>query len=747
MRNSKKRLLIVLASAVLLPTTLGSTGVLGINGGLSDKGLYVSAAELDADEVAVEADVQASVAELDADEVAGEADAQVASSTKSSKVTKWVKENDKYYYYKDGKLVKNKLLTISQKVDGKTVKHTYYFTNDGSTYTGLKRVLGKLYYFGSENKGAAVSGWIKLDDRKYYFSKKNFVAVSGLVNIAGKKYYFNPENNVLKSGFITVNGSKLYFTPKTGVQAFSKIVKVGSRYYFIDASGHVAKNKIVTSAGKSYYATASGVIKTGYFTYNGNRYYSSKKGVIQTNYLKKINGKTFYFGTNGKSVTGLRKVGSYYYYFGKNGVMKKSGWVKLKSGRYYFGKNGRAYTGFHRVDGNMYYFSAKGVMQKNTWRTGNGHTYYFGATGKALTGLNKIKSYYYYFGTSGIAVKNRFVTISGKKYYFGYNGRAYTGVHKFKKYKYYFNFSSTGYLTSGTVTIKGTQYKFNENGRPYTGWFTAESGNKYYYKANGVAAKGSASIDGKLYLFGENGVQITTAGWNTVNKKTYYLNDDGTLVTGYKKIDSDYYYFGKKGVRYEKKWAYVGDYKFYFNSEGKRLTDVSSIIGTQDSYNITINKTTNVVTVYAKDGDNGYIIPVKAFICSTGNATPLGTYYTPAKWRWLTLMGPCYGQWDTQITGDILFHSVYYSQVDANTLSVSAYNQLGTTCSHGCVRLTARDAKWIYDNCPIGTKVTIFAEDAEGPFPKPSAYTLSSSHTWDPTDPNMAYKCKQNGCH
>jgi lipoprotein-anchoring transpeptidase ErfK/SrfK len=199
---------------------------------------------------------------------------------------------------------------------------------------------------------------------------------------------------------------------------------------------------------------------------------------------------------------------------------------------------------------------------------------------------------------------------------------------------------------------------------------------------------------------------------------------------------------------YKNQWAYAGGYKFYFGSNGKRLSDVSSVLGKQSSYVIKVNKQANTVTVYAKDGDNGYIIPVKAFICSTGADTPTGTYYTPAKYRWHELMGSCYGQWCTRITGGVLFHSVYYLTENDNTsLSVSAYNKLGTTCSHGCVRLTAGDAKWIYDNCSLNTTVIIYNSSVSGPFGKPSAYTLSSGHTWDPTDPNVQNKCKKNGCH
>ena len=109
-------------------------------------------------------------------------------------------------------------------------------------------------------------------------------------------------------------------------------------------------------------------------------------------------------------------------------------------------------------------------------------------------------------------------------------------------------------------------------------------------------------------------------------------------------------------------------------------------------YYIVVNKKTNVATVYETKNKK----PIKAFLVSCGNATPTGTFYTKAKYRWKTLIGPVYGQYNTRITGSILFHSVwYYRNGDKASQSVSAYNKLGTTASHGCVRLNVASAKWI----------------------------------------------------
>ena len=200
----------------------------------------------------------------------------------------------------------------------------------------------------------------------------------------------------------------------------------------------------------------------------------------------------------------------------------------------------------------------------------------------------------------------------------------------------------------------------------------------------------------------------------------------------------------KNSVLYGKK------VKLYYYPDGSQVQDLTDLIKKPKSYLICVNRTRNQVTVYTKK--SGVYIPLKSFICSvgaSGTATPTGTFYTKYKYRWQEMMGPSWGQWVTRITWDgILFHSVFYNEpYDNNKLSVTQYNRLGRPASHGCIRMTAGDAKWLYDNCPVGTKVVIYTKNGYEPLKKPSAYKLPSWHTWDPTDPNMAYKCRQKGCH
>ncbi len=152
-------------------------------------------------------------------------------------------------------------------------------------------------------------------------------------------------------------------------------------------------------------------------------------------------------------------------------------------------------------------------------------------------------------------------------------------------------------------------------------------------------------------------------------------------------------------------------------------------------YYIRVNLGTCTTTVYKQNGT-----PVKAMICSPGWGTKVGTYYTPIKYRWKLLLGPSYGQYCTRIYGGVLFHSVYYwTNGDKSSMATSAYNLLGSTESHGCIRLTVIDAKWIYDNCPLGTRVEIFrGSSSDDPLGKPSLMKINNGKytNWDPTDPD-----------
>lgn len=153
-------------------------------------------------------------------------------------------------------------------------------------------------------------------------------------------------------------------------------------------------------------------------------------------------------------------------------------------------------------------------------------------------------------------------------------------------------------------------------------------------------------------------------------------------------------------------------------------------------YEIHVNKQMNCITIYKANKKGEYTKPVKAMVCSAGRKTPLGTFTTSSKYYWKAMIHDVWAQYATRITGDILFHSVPYETHEKNSLITSYYNQLGSIASAGCVRLCVRDAKWLIENCPSGTKVVIYNSSDPGPLGKPSPIRISSQCRWDPTDPD-----------
>lgn len=128
-------------------------------------------------------------------------------------------------------------------------------------------------------------------------------------------------------------------------------------------------------------------------------------------------------------------------------------------------------------------------------------------------------------------------------------------------------------------------------------------------------------------------------------------------------------------------------------------------------YKLGVSRGEQCVYVVAWDG-SGYNNQVNRMICSTGRddtPTPAGTYQAygsiDGEWHYFEDFN-CYAKWAYGIIGDVLFHSVTF---DANkNLNEGSVRYLGRKASHGCVRLQIEDAKWIVDNCPVGTTVVIW---------------------------------------
>ena len=148
-------------------------------------------------------------------------------------------------------------------------------------------------------------------------------------------------------------------------------------------------------------------------------------------------------------------------------------------------------------------------------------------------------------------------------------------------------------------------------------------------------------------------------------------------------------------------------------------TDTLALLFSEDAlkalkpYVLKISTADQRVYAYGLDNNNEYTVLVRTMKCSTGKdstPTPKGTFQNStgpgARWHYFTKY-KCWAQYAYYIQGDIMFHSVLYNEKDG-PVTQSSVNNLGRKASHGCVRLSVEDAKWIYTNCPVNTKIIVY---------------------------------------
>ena len=650
----------------------------------------------------------------------------------------WVKDNTVWRYLdENGRAVDTK-----EKAGWQNIQKTWYaLKTDGTvdeSVNGWANV-GDIWFNSTKGVGTIKTGWQNVADKTWLYLKDDGTAdktKNGMQNINGKVYFL--KDGVAQSGKQAVNGKEYMFDAAKGTatQVFGNgWQKVDGNWYWYE-NGMPAKGWRVINGKWYYMETSTGVMKTGFFRdANGGLYYSDGSGAMVGNpgwnviggkwYWMNANGSIYsgwlnrpsgwyYLNADGSMATGWAQVGNTWYYMNGSGVMQ-TGWVKTSGGWYYLTGSGAMATGWYMVGGTWYYSNNSGTMQTGWVKVGN-TWYYMNGSGAMQTGWVKTSSGWYYLTGSG-AMATDWYQVGGTWYYS----------------------NNSGTMQTGWVNPHGTWYYLDGSGAMATNrWI----GN-YYVTASGAMAKNTWVGS---YWVGADGKWVPSSGstagsggnWEQSGSTWYYINSDGSRVcNNWKRVNGKWYYFEADGSMVTG-WKRIGGYKYYFNGSGAMVQDLDRVIGRQSSYYITVNRAKCQVMVYAKSETGRYDIPVKTFVCSVGlpsTPTPTGTFTTPAKYRWHTLMGPSYGQYCTRIVGGVLFHSVAGSNMTSHNLSAGNYNMLGQPASHGCVRLCVRDAKWIYDNCALGTTVTI-SDTAVTPFDKPTSIKIPASQNWDPTDPN-----------
>ena len=438
--------------------------------------------------------------------------------------------------------------------------------------------------------------------------------------------------------------------------------------------------------------------------------------------------------------------GKIYYY--ENNV-KVTGLKEIEGILYVFDENGALVLGWNKVGENTYYYTQEAPYIAQGIKEINGQKYYFDPiTGRQLFGEQKIQGKWYYFDEDGRMITG-FYDLPGKKVYYNDDGSMCYGERKIDNSWYYFH-PVTGKMTTGWCNLPGKKVYYNDDGtmcygekkinnkwyyfhkttgKMTTGWCNLP-GKKVYYNSNGTMCYGEKKINNKWYYFHKTTGKMTTGWCNLPGKKVYY-NSNGTMCYGEKKINNKWYYFHKTTGKMITGWYNLPGKRVYYGSNGAMVYGAQTIGGVKYNFDkvtgallgdnsmlrkaqsygsstkwlILVDTKKNKVGIYSGSKNNW--TQAKYWSCTSGarrTPTVKGTF--TVKGKGLRFGSSSYTCWYyTQFYGNYLFHSVLYKPGSKTTIKDG---RLGINASHGCVRLSLSNAKWIYDNIPKGTKVVIY---------------------------------------
>lgn len=300
----------------------------------------------------------------------------------------WVKNDNKWYYYENGKMKKNAWIQSNGNyyyVDesGAMLTDTwigdYYVDANGvwlKNYRPAKWMMtnGKWWYrnvdgsypvncwkqisgiwYRFDNAGYMITGWSKIDNQWYYMNSSGAMQ-NGWQSIGNAWYYFK-DNGIMATGWQKVDDN-WYYLESSGAMASNKWI--GN--YYVESSGAMATNKWIGI----YYVDNTGLwTKTKTFDQwmkSGNQWwYRHADGSYARDGWETIGGKDYLFDANGWMLTGWQKVDNNWYYLESSGMKATNKWI---SGKYYVKSDGVMATN-EWVDNGRYYVDATGVWSSS----------------------------------------------------------------------------------------------------------------------------------------------------------------------------------------------------------------------------------------------------------------------------------------------------------------------------------------------------------------------------------------------
>ncbi len=587
----------------------------------------------------------------------------------------------------------------------------HYTTKDGYVLRGYTTEGG--VFRAANNDGLIYDGWIVTNQfgqgLQRYWQQDGQVVSDMLIQVSDSVWtYARPEGYVVRGKWTSPTTGFMYVADNDG-----KLAK----------SGWVVTDQYGDGLQRYYINENSHAIETGFFQapIPGN---DRKQG-----WFYNIENKCYVLRGSLATSNGVLLANN-------DGVLAENthseGWMTTSE---YSGSERRYYL--KNIDGHLYaqtgFFTANN--KKYYGDTNNGYV----LTGKLKTSTGMIlsnKEGVLAESTqgSGWLVTNEYDGSHQRYYLEEKNGHLYTKTGFFTvDGKSYYGLEDTGYELRGKLNMSPGVLIANNDG------VLAESAHKAGWM---VTNEYDGSMQ-RYYLVESEGHLYAKTGMFTVSGKQYYGLADKGYVSRNETFVYDYYTYrsDNDGVLTQTSYKkqrdpYLAQVTWsndtaYLSSMAQKVTDAKSSYADKAArtgnnydgtdYAIVVDRELCRVTCFKRI--NGQLSAQKTFNCNLGRQEG-GSYRTFAGfWKvehkqicnWADkYFGKGYNDWSTcfieayvQTPNDDLRYVAGKGWEDCQSFHSSASTETGYD-SAGCVRLLWDDAKWIYDNCPVGTWVIIF---------------------------------------
>ncbi|MDO5138152.1 MAG: BspA family leucine-rich repeat surface protein [Oscillospiraceae bacterium] len=365
-------------------------------------------------------------------------DGYVYTDTRTEARNGWYKEGGYWYYYREGKIVKEAWVKDST--------GWHWLGADGKMLTNGWAQDSAGWCWMDSNGNISKSRWIQYESDWYYLKDNGYRAENEWCKDSKGWHWIQSDGKMLTNGWARDSVGWCWMD-SNGNMVYSKWVKDGDYWYYVKDSGYRAENEwCKDSKGWHWLGTDGKMLTNGWAKDSAGWMWMDGDGnITKSKWIKYEDGWYYVKASGYRAASEWCKDSTGWHWIEPNGRMLTNGWAKDSKGWCWMDGNGNmTYSKWVKDGDSWYYIKSSGYRAESEWCKDSQGWHWMQADGKMLTnGWAKDSKGWCWMDDNGNIVKSEWIETEDGTYYV----------------------NSSGYRVTGKQTIDGKTYSFDSNGR------------------------------------------------------------------------------------------------------------------------------------------------------------------------------------------------------------------------------------------------------------------------------------------